>query len=205
MDIAGLTTVPLRKEEFETTPADASDAECLIIGGGPAGLTAAIYLARFRRNIRVVDSGESRASLIPESHNYPGFRGIAGKELLSRLRDQLAAYGVAPERGRVDSLTHASGRFIALWDGGAVSASCLLLATGIRDEAPSVPGLQNCIYAGAIRFCPICDAFEVTDKRVGVYGSMADASKKALFLRTYTQDVVLFPRIMIALRNAAAS
>lgn len=68
--------------------------DCLIVGGGPAGLTAAIYLARFRRDIRVIDSGSSRASLIPTSHNYPGFpEGISGRDLLGRLREQARRYG----------------------------------------------------------------------------------------------------------------
>jgi thioredoxin reductase (NADPH) len=189
---SGLTAMAASKET-DRAGAEIADIECLIIGAGPAGLTAAIYLARFHRKIRVIDSGESRASLIPESHNYPGFRGIAGKELLSRLRDQLALHGVAPERGRIDSLTRVGTMFTAAWDGREISARCVLLATGIRDEAPAMPGLEECIYDGAIRFCPICDAFEVTDKRVGVFGGMAEAAKKALFLRSYTRDVIVFP------------
>ena len=69
----------------------AADVDCLVIGGGPAGLTAGIYLARFLRNVAVVDSGSSRASLIPETHNYPGFpEGIAGPDLLSELREPRA-------------------------------------------------------------------------------------------------------------------
>jgi thioredoxin reductase (NADPH) len=67
--------------------------DCLIVGGGPAGLTAAVYLARFRRRFVVIDAGESRAALIPESHNYPGFRGIAGSAILDRLRSQAESYG----------------------------------------------------------------------------------------------------------------
>ena len=70
--------------------------DCLVIGGGPAGLTAAVYLARFRRDVAVIDSGESRARLIPKSHNYPGFAdGIGGQQLLELLREQADGYGVA--------------------------------------------------------------------------------------------------------------
>lgn len=65
--------------------------DCLIIGGGPAGLLAAVYLGRYRRRVRVIDAGESRAAKIPESHNYPGFFGIGGSELLLRLREQSQA------------------------------------------------------------------------------------------------------------------
>ena len=66
--------------------------DCLIIGGGPAGLTAAIYLARYRRRVTVVDAGKSRAALIPESHNYPGFQGIAGPALLERRPGSLKCH-----------------------------------------------------------------------------------------------------------------
>src|ERR1044072_3312698 len=78
--------------------------DCLIIGAGPAGLTAAIYLARFRRSIRVIDGGHSRANLIPTSHNYPGFKGVGGPELLQRLREQALRYDVPLEHGIVESL-----------------------------------------------------------------------------------------------------
>src|SRR5687768_7199751 len=78
--------------------------DCLIVGAGPAGLTAAIYLARYRRKILLVDEGQSRAELIPESHNYPGFRGISGANLLKNLRAQAAQYGVEVQRQKVVAL-----------------------------------------------------------------------------------------------------
>ena len=79
--------------------------DCLIIGGGPAGLTAAIYLARYRRRVVVVDAGDSRAALIPESHNYPGFRGIGGPALLAKLREQVGKIpDVLEAQASIDSL-----------------------------------------------------------------------------------------------------
>jgi thioredoxin reductase (NADPH) len=78
--------------------------DCLVIGGGPAGLLAAIYLGRYLRTVRVIDAGESRAAKIPESHNYPGFFGIGGLELLRRLRAQAEEYGAQLTSGRVTSL-----------------------------------------------------------------------------------------------------
>jgi thioredoxin reductase (NADPH) len=167
--------------------------DCLIVGGGPAGLTAAIYLARFRRNVLVVDAGKSRAALIPESHNYPGFRGIAGPELLARLREQASSYGVPLEQGRVTELQRrSSDDFSAKFGTNGISARRVLIASGLVDEEPGVPGLTNAIYDGAIRFCPICDGYEATDRRIGVLGSTSSAGSKALFMRTYSRDVTLF-------------
>jgi thioredoxin reductase (NADPH) len=81
------------------------DVDCLIIGGGPAGLTAAVSLARYRRNVVVFDSNASRAALIPKSQNYPGFaQGILGRKFLSLLKEQARAHGVAIVRSRVKSL-----------------------------------------------------------------------------------------------------
>ena len=87
--------------------------DCLVIGGGPAGLTAATYLARYRRSVLLIDAGQSRAALIPESHNYPGSRGINGAKLLKRLRDQAQDYDVAFETDQVVALGRAGTAFIA--------------------------------------------------------------------------------------------
>jgi thioredoxin reductase (NADPH) len=173
---------------------DSERCDCLIIGGGPAGLTAAIYLARYRRNVLVIDDAHSRAELIPESHNYPGFTGgISGTDLLRSLREQAERYGAVLRHGRVNDLRTDGDRFFALTSKGEVQAARVLLATGIVDEAPDLPGLRDAIYDGALRFCPICDAYEVTDQRIGVLGRAATTCKKALFLRTYSRQVTLLP------------
>lgn len=169
------------------------ELDCLIVGGGPAGLTAAIYLARFRRRVLLVDAGQSRAALIPESHNYPGFvHGIRGPELLMTLRDQAERYGAVLEHGRAETLAREpDGHFKAEVGGKTLLATCILLATGIVDESPELPGLRDCIYRGALRYCPICDGYEAMDQRIGVLGRFEPALKKALFMRTYSRDVVL--------------
>jgi thioredoxin reductase (NADPH) len=171
--------------------ADNPDLDCLIIGGGPAGLTAAIYLARYRRKVLVVDAGQSRARLIPESHNYPGFAGISGSDLLAKLRQQAGRYGAQLRDGKVEELRRAEGGFTCRVESDQLSARSVLLATGIVDESPDMPGLHEAIYQGALRFCPICDGYEATDKRIGVLGRIGAALKKALFLRTYSRDVML--------------
>ena len=82
-------------EQSKRAKTTMEDFDCLIVGGGPAGLTAAIYLARYRRKVVIFDNGESRAALIPESHNYPGFpHGISGQELLRTLRRQAETYDI---------------------------------------------------------------------------------------------------------------
>ena len=166
--------------------------DCLIVGGGPAGLTAAIYLARYRRATLVVDDGASRAAKIPASHNYPGFKGIAGPDLLLRLREQAVMYGAELERGRITALRRSPPEFLADWDGKMVPARTVLIATGLVDENPRIEGLDAAVWNGAVRYCPICDGFEATDRRIGVLGSCEEAGKKALFLRTYSRQVVIF-------------
>ena len=110
--------------------------DCLIIGGGPAGLTAATYLARYRRAARVIDAGESRAIQIPLSHNYPGFKGIGGRDLLGRLRDQATTFGAEIRTGEVTSLVERNGGFVASIGEERVEARCVLMATGLIDKSP---------------------------------------------------------------------
>ena len=166
------------------------DLDCLIIGGGPAGLTAAVYLARYHRRVALFDSGESRARLIPESHNYPGFpNGISGDHLLASLSAQAAHYGIVTVSSRVTSLQPTHPGFRVLHDGGELTARFVLLATGIVDKHPQMDGLAAAIADGLMRYCPVCDAFEATDKKIGVYGPGSDAASKARFLRGYSADV----------------
>ena len=166
--------------------------DCLIIGGGPAGLLAAVYLGRYRRSVQVIDAGESRAAKIPESHNYPGFFGIAGPALLRRLDAQARLYGAELVTGRVTSLRKEGGTFVVSSSGSDVKARFVLLATGLIDRCPRIEGQPADCPSDVIRFCPICDGYEATDLRVGVLGDMKAGGKKALFLRTYTKDVSLF-------------
>ena len=180
-------------------PAGMADAprpvqvDCVIVGGGPAGLTAALYLARFRRRIVVIDGAESRAALIPVSHNFPGFpQGVSGDELLRRLRRQSAHYGVTVVQGIAHSLARAESGFSLKVEGRIVQAATVLLATGVLDRKPPIPDLRAATLAGAIRWCPICDGYEVQDQRVGLLSSAADGYRHALFLRNYTNRLSWF-------------
>ena len=166
--------------------------DCLVIGGGPAGLLAAVYLGRYRRSVQVIDAGESRAVKIPESHNYPGFFGIAGLALLRRLNAQARQHGAELVSGRVTSLRKEGSTFVASSSGSDVNARFILLATGLVDHCPQIEGQAADRPSDGIRFCPICDGYEAMDRRVGVLGDIKAGGKKALFLRTYTKDVSLF-------------
>jgi thioredoxin reductase (NADPH) len=166
--------------------------DCLIIGGGPAGLTAAIYLARFRRKTTVVDAGYSRALLIPRTNNFPGFPdGISGAELLERLRRQVARYETEMVKDTVEAIQVASDHIIATTTSITIAARRVVLATGAIDVAPPASACRRGIAEGAVRFCPICDAFEIQGRRVAILGPAQKAIREALFLRTYTHDLTI--------------
>lgn len=168
---------------------DGDSLDCLIVGGGPAGLTAAIYLARFRRRALLLDAGSSRAALIPVSHNYPGFpEGISGLELLDRLRRQAARYGAPLMEGTVSRIDRTDdGGFVArATDGSCRQARCVLLATGVVDIEPDLPNVRDAVRRGLVRHCPVCDAYEIIDRRVAIIGYGCKGAAEALFLRRYT-------------------
>jgi thioredoxin reductase (NADPH) len=170
--------------------------DCLIIGGGPAGLTAAIYLARFHLRILVVDGGKSRAALIPCTRNHAGYPdGIKGTELLQRMREQACKYGAKVEPEFVTKLERdeTTGFFTATWGSGKAVSQTVLIATGITNRRPPMDEdlHDDALARGLVRYCPICDGYEVTDKKVGVIGSDSHGVAEALFIRSYTADVTL--------------
>ena len=173
----------------------AEPIDCLIVGGGPAGLTAAIYLARFHLDILVVDGGKSRAAWIPCTRNHAGYpEGIAGTELLQRMRDQACKYGAKIQTEYVTKLERdADGLFTATWGSGDAKARAVLLATGVSNRRPPMDEElhDDALARGLVRYCPICDGYEVTDKRVGVIGSDSHGVAEAVFIRSYTADVTL--------------
>jgi len=172
----------------------ADPIDCLIVGGGPAGLTAAIYLARFHLDIRLVDDGKGCAESIPCTHNHAGYPdGISGKELVRLMREQAQRYGARIERDYVTRLDRTETGFCATWGSGSVEARTVLLATGVKNRRPPMDQdlHDDALQRGLIRYCPICDGYEVTDKRVGVIGSGSHGVAEALFLRSYTSDITL--------------
>ena len=171
---------------------DAADPEVLVIGAGPAGLTAATYLGRFLRRVLVADAGEPRACWIPVSHNMPGFpAGITGGAILSRLRDQAEEYGAVIEPGAVETLRRDGDGFVARLNGRDLRVRAVLLATGVMDHHPDLPGVENAIRRSLVRICPICDGYEARDKAVAVIGHDDKGVREAAFLRTYSDRVTL--------------
>jgi thioredoxin reductase (NADPH) len=175
---------------------DEQALDCLIVGGGPAGLTAAIYLARFHLDTMVVDGGKSRASWIPCTRNVSGFTdGIKGTELLQRMRDQACKYGAKIETEFVTKLERDenTGLLTATWGSGCATARSVLIATGVTNRRPPMDEElhDDALARGLVRYCPICDGYEVTDKKVGVIGSDSHGVAEALFIRSYTADVTL--------------
>jgi thioredoxin reductase (NADPH) len=168
--------------------------DCVIIGGGPAGLTAAIYLARFHLDIALFDNGSSRAALIPCTHNHAGFPGgISGKELLARMSEQAASFGVRTHRTDVTAIEPDGENFIIRTSDMQVDARTVLLATGVVNNRPKMDDAlhDRALADGLLRYCPICDGYEVTDKKVGVIGTGGHGMREALFLRGYSRDVTL--------------
>ena len=168
--------------------------DCIIVGAGPAGLTAAIYLARYWLRIRLFDSGDSRAGWIPRTNNHAGFPdGIPGRELLARMQEQAERFGAVREEATVTAIEPHGDGFIVRVGERAVRTRSVLLATGVVNNRPAmdVDLHSRALQAGALRYCPICDGYEVTDKRVGVIGKGRHGMKEALFLRGYTRDVTL--------------
>lgn len=166
--------------------------DAVVVGAGPAGLTAAIYLARFRRKVLVLGDGPSRASWIPESHNTPGFpHGVGGDELLARLSAQALEFGVEIRQAHINALTQNGAGFEVLGREAAIQAPTVLLATGVLDRMPDLPGIEGAVRRSLVRMCPICDAYEATDKRLAVLGDGKHAEREAAFLRGYSDDVTV--------------
>jgi thioredoxin reductase (NADPH) len=165
--------------------------DCLIVGAGPAGLTAALYLQRFRRAICIVDSDDSRARKIPLSRNYPGFpEGVNGRQLLALMRKQLRNVGGTVARGTVTQLRqNADGSFEAEVEGRKLVARTILLATGLVDIEPDIPGYERIKDTGLVRFCPVCDGFDFTGRRIGMIGRGAHGLREFEFVKNFSDRV----------------
>jgi thioredoxin reductase (NADPH) len=187
--------------------------DCIIIGGGPAGLTAATYLARYRRRVVLVDAGKSRAAMIPRSHNHSGHPdGIEGVALLRRMALQAAQFGAELRNGcvakiaRGDEAGSDGGFVVTLAEGGTMRARAVLIATGVVNRRPPIDDDTHdaALADGTLRYCPICDGYEAGgwdgesgggERRIAVLGADGHGVAEALFLKTYADHVTLLTLI----------
>ncbi len=171
--------------------------DAVVVGGGPAGLAGALYIARFRRSVLVLDDGDSRAARIPRSHNVAGFAdGIAGAALVALMRRQAQAVWARLQHARVEQISRCGDGFTLRVQaaGGVetVAARCVLLATGALDIEPPMPRVAQALAEGALRYCPVCDGYEVAGQRVGVLCDAPSGLHEAFYLRHFTPDVSVF-------------
>ena len=164
--------------------------DVVVIGGGAAGLSGAVALARSRRSVLVADAGEPRNSPAGHVHNFLTRDGTPPAELYAAGRAEVAGYGGHVEAGQVTSLSRDGELFLAEVNGRTVTARRLLVATGLHDELPDVPGLAE-RWGIDVLHCPYCHGWEVRDKRVGILATGPGAVHQALLFRQLTCDVTV--------------
>lgn len=165
--------------------------DVIIVGGGPAGLSAALVLARARRSVVVIDNGKQRNRRALEMHGYLTRDCIAPSEFLDLARRDVGQYparlisGEAVRATRVDG----GGFEVELAGGEALRSRKLLLATGVVDLLPKLPGFDE-LYGSSVHHCPYCDGWEHRDQRLAAYGKGKAGLGLAIALRTWSEDVV---------------
>jgi thioredoxin reductase len=166
----------------------------VIIGGGAAGLSGALVLARARRRVAVVDAGAPRNAPAIHMHGFLSRDGFAPHDLLAIGRQEVANYGGQLIDGRVTGITHDTytGFHVRLAAGPTLRTRRVLIATGLRDELPDIPGVRE-RWGRDLLHCPYCHGYEVRDQPVAVLGGTTDAVAHAQLVRQWSADVVLFP------------
>lgn len=181
--------------------------DVIVIGAGPAGLSAAIYAARANRSVLIIDRGEGRSTSYEVNENYLGFpRGIAARELRRRGMAQARRFGAECAEGTVSSIKRERDRFAVRCGRRLFRAEAVILATGVVDEFPRIPDAER--YVGASLFwCIVCDGWKARGKRVVVVGNNDEAATTALQFLNYTDRVALVtnqPRCAISDRKLRA-
>lgn len=175
-----------------------SDYDVVIIGGGAAGLSAALVLARARRRVAVVDAGEPRNAPAAHMHGYLSRDGLSPADLLAVGRTEVAGYGGVLVDGSVSDLAAAEGAgsgpgfTVLLRDGTVLATRRILVTTGLRDETLDIPGLRE-RWGRDVLHCPYCHGHEVRDQPVAVLGGSPGAMQHAQLVRQWSSDVVYFP------------
>jgi thioredoxin reductase len=170
-----------------------NEYDVAVVGGGAAGLSAALVLARARRAVVVIDAGAPRNAPAAHMQGFLSRDGVPPAELLATGREEVAGYGGHLVSGTVTEVSpRDDGGFeISLADGQAMSARRVLVTTGLRDELPDLPGVRE-RWGRDLLHCPYCHGHEVLDQRLGVLGGTPDAVQHALVVRQWSGDVVFF-------------
>ena len=165
--------------------------DVLIVGGGPAGLSAALVLGRCRRKVLLCDDGRYRNSAARAVHGFLSRDGLHPSELRRIGREQLERYDIETRAIRVtDARTASFGFSATLEDGSHIECRKLLLATGVVDDIPQVVGMDR-FYGCGVFHCPYCDGWEVRDQPLAVYGRGRNSAGLALSLKTWSDEIVL--------------
>ena len=165
--------------------------DVVVVGGGPAGLSAALMLGRCRRRVLVCDVGEPRNRKSHALHGYLTRDGIAPPQFNDLGRDELPGYGIEFRRIGVTGAELDTDHYtVTMADGGREQGRFLLIATGVIDDLPGIVGFDEC-YGRSIFHCPYCDGWEWRDRRMAAFGGGSTAEGLALSLRTWSRDVVL--------------
>ena len=182
---------PYPRQRHDDFDVDRRLYDALIVGGGPAGLSAAIYLARFNRSALVIDAGEGRSTSHETNENYLGFpEGIPSRDLRERGRRQAQRFGVDFADGCVLNVVRDGEQFEASADVCNIRARTLILATGAVDLFPEIDGLEECI-GRSLFWCITCDGYKTRGKRVVVAGQTDEAAVTAMQLRNFTDAVTV--------------
>ncbi len=167
--------------------------DTVIVGGGPAGFAAGIYAVRSGLRAIIIDAGSSMAMLSPWIENYPGFEGIAGSELLDKMRKQASEYIEIREFENVDQISKGGEIFIINSSKEDYRARSVIFATGASHKKLGIPGEDEFVGKG-VSFCATCDGFFFKDKRVVVVGGGNNAATEAIYLVTLGADVSMMHR-----------
>ena len=178
--------------------------DVVVVGGGPAGLSGALMLGRARRSVLVIDGGEPRNGPAAGIHGFLTRDGISPAAFIEAGRAEVRAYGVQLQSGQVTAVTREDDGFIVTIDGsGTVGARRLLVATGLTDELPDIPGVRE-RWGRDVIHCPYCHGWEVRDRAIGILGTGAMAVHQALLFRQLSPDVVFFQHTAPALSGEEA-